>query len=47
MPWKMYLVVSFLHLDIPGLKKFGADPQVQEPFLRPMETPEDSQSGKD
>ena len=47
MPWKMYLIVSILHLDVPGLNEFRDVPQVQKAFLRHMKAPEDRQSGKD
>ena len=43
----MYLIVHILHLDVPELQNFACDPQVQGAFLRHIETPGDSQSGKD
>ena len=42
----MYLIVSILHSDVPGLKKIKGDAKVQEAFSRHMKTPEDSQFGK-
>ena len=48
MPWKMYLIVFILHLDVPQLKNFTKEPGVKEAFLRLVhETPGESRSGKD
>ena len=48
MPWKMYLILSILHLDVPQLKNFTKEPGVKEAFLRLVhETPGESRSGKD
>ena len=39
----MYLIVPFLHLEVPQLKQLETVPGVQEAFCRLIET----QSGKD